>query len=130
MLPIIQGLQKIFPFYFLKIIRKATNLKKRIFYKNNYLSLLLIFRLFRPGKECCRDDVAIGLEDEIVQLRKTKTSLESKINQAKYNMHISLFTGVMVGGSNTHSYLLIHFHIPCFYYKKYMSPEGSTMKTK
>lgn len=40
-------------------------------------------RLFKPGAECCRDEAAFGLENEVTQLRATRAGLKSKIDNAK-----------------------------------------------
>ncbi|XP_015589193.1 tektin-2 [Cephus cinctus] len=40
-------------------------------------------RTYRPGFELCRDEVDLGLKDEVLQLRQTKEDLIAKINSAK-----------------------------------------------
>lgn len=41
-------------------------------------------RTYRPGFELCRDEVELGLKDEVLQLRRTREDLIEKINCAKY----------------------------------------------
>ncbi|XP_020712017.1 tektin-2 [Athalia rosae] len=40
-------------------------------------------RTYRPGFELCRDEVELGLKDEVLQLKQTKEDLTAKINCAK-----------------------------------------------
>ncbi|XP_015119462.1 tektin-2 [Diachasma alloeum] len=40
-------------------------------------------RTYRPGYELCRDEPEFGLNDEVLQLRKTKSELVTKINCTK-----------------------------------------------
>lgn len=40
-------------------------------------------RTYRPGYELCRDEPEFGLNDEVLQLRKTKSQLMTKIDCTK-----------------------------------------------
>lgn len=40
-------------------------------------------RTYRSGFELCRDEVELGLKDEVLQLRQTREDLIDKINCAK-----------------------------------------------
>jgi len=45
-------------------------------------------RMYRPGAECCRDEPGVGLENEVMQLRTTRSQLQSKLDQAKATFNI------------------------------------------
>lgn len=40
-------------------------------------------RIYRPGSEMCRDEVMIGLANEVLQLRQTQRDLQEKLDNAK-----------------------------------------------
>lgn len=41
-------------------------------------------RTYRTGFELCRDEVELGLKDEVLQLRQTEKDLRKVLNNSKY----------------------------------------------
>ncbi|BES94091.1 Tektin family [Nesidiocoris tenuis] len=69
-----------------KLLKEITSLEKAIESKRNSIKLVetrLERRLFRPGVECCRDEAAVGLEDELHELKKTRADLTLQFDNAK-----------------------------------------------
>ncbi|XP_014244697.1 tektin-2 [Cimex lectularius] len=69
-----------------KLHKEVVLLEDALANKANALKLAetrLERRLFRPSQECCRDDAAIGLENEVHTLKETNAALEAMLNQAK-----------------------------------------------
>uniref|UniRef100_A0A0A9XWS8 Tektin n=1 Tax=Lygus hesperus TaxID=30085 RepID=A0A0A9XWS8_LYGHE len=69
-----------------KLHKEINALEKALENKKNAIKLVetrLENRLFRPGIECCRDEAAVGLEDELHELRETRANLMAQLDNAK-----------------------------------------------
>ncbi|KAF5305599.1 hypothetical protein FQR65_LT07679 [Abscondita terminalis] len=69
-----------------KIVKEIATLNEALLAKTDALKLCetrLECRSYRPGFELARDEVEIGLKEEVMQLRQTRRDLEDKINCAK-----------------------------------------------
>ncbi|KAL1129309.1 hypothetical protein AAG570_013838 [Ranatra chinensis] len=69
-----------------KFHKEVDRLENALLNKTNALKLAETRtenRLYRPGNECCRDEVSFGICKEIDQLKQTRQQLQDKLDQAK-----------------------------------------------
>lgn len=81
-----------------KLHQEVDALENALLNKTNALKLAetrLENRLQRPGAECCRDEAAFGLENEVTQLRATRSNLRAKIDSAKSVFNILFYSNIV-----------------------------------
>lgn len=69
-----------------KLHKEIDAIEKAHLNKTNALKLAesrLESRLYKSGAECCRDEAAFGLENEVTQLRATRANLKNMMDRVK-----------------------------------------------
>lgn len=69
-----------------RLMKEIANLEVALEDKTNALKLAETRcenRLYRPGAELCQDEPALGLADEVLQLKRTRRNLQDRIDSAK-----------------------------------------------